>query len=248
MGPVFVLLPERWRENLPYADSIHWRESAQISGLVQAIVMLAAYITWFLYSLGHWAKDAILAAMKANSQQGIGVGMFVTMGFILVALHPLTWVFWYFSYEGLMRVLKVRAMEKTPGTLPLRLAEHVMHLARYGTWSTKAPLVKDEVTRAGENAELKIASCRPKDHWKFPLAIRYQDQFFQVLGEEHAVMARERPHVYLLRRLPTNEIIRGLEDYDPEDVLHEEAPPGFFVTVAGELRKKLGEAAARIRT
>jgi hypothetical protein len=243
-GPILVLLPKQWRESLPDADSVHWREAAQVSGLAQASLMLAAYIAWFLYSMGHWARNAIVASMKAHSTQAIGLGMFITFGFILVALSPVTWVIWYFAWEGLLRVLKARAMETTSGTLPLRLFANARRLAKHGRWSETPRLIEDEVTRGERGWDLTIASCRPKQHWKYPLTIRYKGEFFQVQGEEHLPAGRERPHLYLFKRLPANEIIRGLEEYNPENVVHEESSPGIFATVAGELRKKWANAAA----
>jgi hypothetical protein len=151
----------------------------------------------------------------------------------------------YFGLEGAVRMLSGLVTDETPGTLPLVLADRAWCFARHGEWRTKPRLVRDEVQVQRESGELRIASCRPKDHWKYPLTIRYQGEFFQVQSEEDAVKGRERPHVYLLRRLPANEIIRGLEEYDPGNVLHEEVAPGFFATVAGELKKKWSRTAPK---
>jgi hypothetical protein len=108
--------------------------------------------------------------------------------------------------------------------------------------------VKDQVEENRASEELKVASCRVKPHWKYPLTIRYEGEFFQLQGEDHLAGTHERPHVYLLKKLPANEIIRGLEEYEPKDVLHEESLPGFLATVAGELRKKWrGAVASRNR-
>ena len=48
-----------------------------------------------------------------------------------------------------------------------------------------------------------------------------------------------RPYVYFLRRLPANEIIKGLEQYDPAGVLDEKTP-GFFETVRSEVKRRQG--------
>ena len=97
-------------------------------------------------------------------------------------------------------------------------------------------LIGDKVAPGRTGNDLEVASCRPKDNWKYPLTIRYHDEFFQVTGEERKPLSEPRPYVYLLRRLPANEIIKGLETYDPDMVAEEQ--PGFFETVFSEIRRR----------
>ncbi|MFZ0213647.1 MAG: hypothetical protein WBE20_13800 [Candidatus Acidiferrales bacterium] len=240
LAPILVLMPPDWRRGLQSADSINWRRAAVISGLVQAIVALSAYIAWYYHATGHWAHQAIHAAVQAHPDLNVGSGTVGSLTFVVIALHPLTWILWYFSIEGILRTINARANVETPGTLPLRLIDRGMRFAKYGEWSAQHR-VKDEVTCGEGNGDLKISSGQPKRHWKYPLTIRYQGEFFQVHGEEHVAAVSERPHIYLLRRLPANEIIRGLENYDTEESFAEDNPPGFFATVYGEMRKKLAK-------
>ena len=235
-APFLALLPENWRERLSSDDSINWREAAVVSGLLQASISLAAYAAWYYYSAGHWAHRAIGVAGQAHHNSNIGT--IASLPFVVIAMHPVTWVLWFFAIEGLMRTINARAMAKTSATLPLRLVERAIHFARYGEWGS-APL-RDEVTRGDGTWDLKIASRRPKPHWKYPLTIRYREEFFQIHGEEHVAAARGRQHIYLLRKLPASEIVRGLEEYDTDSVLAEENP-GFFATLYGEMRKKVAK-------
>lgn len=238
-GPFLVLLPEDWRKRLSFEDSINWREAAVVSGLLQATVALAAYVAWYYYSAGHWAHRTIGATAQAHSHSNVGSGTIGSLTFVVIAIHPVTWVLWYFAIEGLMRTINARARVKFSATLPLRLVDRAIHFARYGEWSSSR--LRDEVTRGDGIWDLKIASRNPKAHWKNPLTIRYQNEFFQVHGEEHVAAAHGHRHIYLLRRLPANEIIRGLEEYDTDGVLHEENSPGFFATVYGEMHKKFAK-------
>lgn len=239
-APILVLLPPDWRRSLQDADSIDWHRAAVISGLVQSILALAVYIFWYYYAAGHWARQAIHASLMAHPDLGADTGITGSLTFVIISLHPLTWILWYLSIEGILRTLNARANFETAGTLPLRLVDRATRVAKYGEWSAQHR-VKDEVTRGHGNWDLKISSCRPKQNWKYPLTIRYQGEFFQVHGEEKAAAASERPYVYLLRHLPSTEIIRGLENYDPEEAFAEENPPGFFATVYGEVRKKFAK-------
>ena len=235
-GLILVLVPEGWRKGSRLEESINWREAAVVSGLLQAIAALTAYVFWYVYAAGHWAQHAIGAAVRAHANLHVGSGTIGSLTFVVIAMHPVTWLMWYFAIEGIMRTLNARARMETRATLPLRLIDRTVRFAKHGEWSR--PPLYDEVTRAEGNGDLKIASHQRKPHWKYPLTIRYRGEFFQVQGEEHVVAVSGRPHVYLLRRLPANEIIRGLEDYDPVEAFVEDNPPGFFATVYGEIRRK----------
>jgi hypothetical protein len=233
---MFVLLPEPWRADLPHADTINWREAAVASGAVQIIISLYLYIVWFIHSAGSWAHAAVTATAKAHPEMSIGAGTIGSLVFTLIFLHPLTWILLYFAYEGMVRVWNARARAPARGTLPLRLIDRTIRYAKSGTWSDSPKLVCDEVSRTTGPDALRIASCRAKENWKYPLTIRHQEGFFQVMGEERGPSFSARPYIYLLRRLPANEIIKGLEPYDPASVLTE-ATPGFFGTVFGEIRR-----------
>jgi hypothetical protein len=236
LGIIFVLLPDHWRADLPHAGSINWREAAVASGAVQIIISLYLYTVWFIHSAGSWAHAPVTATAKAQPEMSVGSATIGSLVFTLIFLHPLTWILLYFAYEGIVRIQNARARASTRGTLPLRLIDRTIRYAKSGTWSDSPKLVCDEVSRTSGPHGLRIASCRAKAHWKYPLSIRHQEEFFQVMGEERGPSFSARPYIYLLRSLPANEIIKGLEPYDPAAVLAEETP-GFFGTVFGEIRR-----------
>jgi hypothetical protein len=102
----------------------------------------------------------------------------------------------------------------------------------------QAGLVADEVTIRTSEYDLQVASCRAKQHWKYPLTISYQERFYQVVSGE-VLRHGPRPHVYFLRRLPADEIIKGLEQYDPAIALVDEKAPGFLDVVLSQVRRRL---------
>lgn len=228
-GPFLAFLPPRWRAAHLSEAPVNWGRAALLSGIIESITAIAALVVW--YSV--FVTQAGPAIEKRFAWPYSG-----EMGLLSLYVHPVTWMICYFGLEGAVRMLAGLVSDEAPGMLPLALVDRAARIIRHGEWRSKTTLVRDKVERQGESGELRIASCRAKEHWKYPLTIRYKGEFFQVQGEEHIPTERNRPHVYRLKKLPANEIIRGLEEYDPEGVLHEEKLPGFFATVAGELRKK----------
>jgi len=230
-GPILAFLPARLRAAYWGDIGVNWSRATVFSGIIESLLALVALIAWYSIFV---ARD------------GPAIGRSIPwpyagpMGLLSMYVHPLTWLICYFGVEGAVRAMSGLATHEVPGTLPLVLLDRAVRLAKTGEWRVKPRLVEDEVTRGDGIWDLKIASCKPKAHWKYPLTIRYGGQFFQVQGEEHAATGG-RPHVYLLRSLPASEIIRGLEDYEPHVAFVEDNPPGFFAAVYGEMRKKFAK-------
>lgn len=228
-GPFLAFLPARWRAALLGEVPVKWERATIFSGVIEATAAIVALVVWY---------SVFVTRAGPAIERHFGWPYSGLMGLLSLLMHPLTWVICYFGFEGAARMLAGLTTDETPGTLPLVLMDRAVRFARHGEWRAEPALVRDKVERQGESGELKIASCREKENWKYPLTIRYEGEFFQVQAERHLADAHERPHVYLLKKLPSNEIIRGLEEYDPETIVREEKPPGFFAAVAGELRKK----------
>jgi hypothetical protein len=232
-GPFLAFLPARWRRALLSKVPVNWGQAVLLSGLVEALAAIAALIA--RYSVFVTRAGPAIEKHFAWPYSG-------EIGLLSLSVHPLTWIICYFGLEGAVRMLAGLASDETPATLPLVLFDRIIRRMQSGHWSPN--LARDAVTLGQNGQNLRIDCCRPKPHWKYPLTIRYRGQFFQVQGEEHFPRAPERPHTYLLKRLPANEIIRGLEEYDPGNMMHEESTPGFFAALFGELRKKWGSSSA----
>jgi len=240
LGPVFSLLPERWRKALFGDAPINWPRAALISGVLEGVLCLIALIVWYLYFIqvaaGVQAEVTAKAMLTRDTPQGAtGVGMSYAMGLAALtafALHPLSWALFYFWLEGLLRACAAGLTQEVAGTLPLVLVDRTMAALGRRAYEVRVPLVADEVTRGdGKSSwDLKVASCRPKPTWKYPLTISYDGEFFQVVGESAGGATRARPHVYLLRRPPEGEAYKGVDPYNPQAILQsEEARPNFLV-------------------
>jgi hypothetical protein len=147
------------------------------------------------------------------------------------AMHPLTWVLGYFTVEGIWRAVAAGVTDESPGTLPLALVAWLAGGMKRRAYELRVPLVADEVTRGGEKDTwvLRVASCRPKPEWIFPLTIRYQSEYFQVAGESPTGATPARPHVYVLNRPPAGEAYRGVREYDPDALLRVPAEQHNFL-------------------
>lgn len=221
IGPFLAFLPLRWRARFS-ERKLNWTRATILSGLLEGLVAFVALVVW--YSIYVTRIGEIIHG--AGGQYSGYVGLFA------LAVHPLTWVICYFGCEAAGRVVAAVATEESHGTLPLWLM--AWGLQKLSAQPRLQPIA-DKVGPGPAGSDLEVASCRPKDNWKYPLAIRYQDKFFQVTGQERKPLSAPRPYVYFLRRLPSDEIIKGLESYDPNVIPEDQ--PGFFKTVLTEIRR-----------
>lgn len=221
IGPFLAFLPQPWRDDAFRDWKVDWPRAAAISGLLEGLAALVALVVWY----------SIYVARIGEIIGGAGGRLNGYIGLFSTALHPLTWLICYFGCEGAVRLLAAVVNGESYGTLPLWL------LSRRGSKAgSRTKAIADRVISGGTHCDLEVSSFRPKENWKYPLTIRYQDEFFQIIGEERKAHPEPRPHVYFLRRLPANEIIKGMETYDPSAI--PEAPPGFFETVFNEVRRR----------
>jgi len=239
IAPLLSLLPGRWRRALFGDAPVDWTRATMICGFAQFAICLGALIWWYfrvLYgALGQQMDTTIRAAQGVPAE-----GAAFAMGFaalVTFALHPVTWLLGYFTIEGVWRTLAAVLTEESRGTLPLAVVAWLLDGARRRGYEARVPLVADQVTRGAEQDpwNLRVASCRPKPEWKYPLTVRYAEQFFQVIGQAPTGATPQRPHVYLLRKPPAGEAYRGVREYDPEELLRApEAEPNFLVKLLRE--------------
>lgn len=211
-GPVIALLPKRWREDLlATRGNVSLVPGAIISGVVEAILGLAALIVWYSIFVTMAAQ-----AVATSSGPGAGnsrIGMYV---YVLFWLNPITWIVAYFGVEGAVRAVCAISTDQVYGMLPLFLIERSVRALRPP--KPELPLVADEILPGGPGCDMKIACCRARTDWTYPFTIRYGGAFFQVVASAR-LGAGVRPYIYSLRRLPPGEVARGLKDYHPEDIL-----------------------------
>lgn len=175
-----------------------------LSGLLEGLGAAALLIVW--YSIFVTRIASVIDPYVRGSLLAGYVGLFS------FAAHPLTWAICYLGCEGAVRFLAAVVTGESCGTLPLVLLAWGIDQARD---LPQGKVIPDEVVPSQGAYDLQVASCRSKDHWKYPLTICYREQFYQVVTGE-VLSAGLRPYLYLLRRLPANETIKGLEAYDPD--------------------------------
>lgn len=219
-GPLYTLLPRRWRDGIfAISDRVLGR-AAVISGILEFLAALFLLRVWygrFFAMLGEQYTDTVVR-MKTNYIRPSGtIGQAGVLFFITT---PLTWLIVFFVAEGLFRTVVALGTGEACGTFPLFIVDWLSRalFSSPGSKQEVVALVADEVSPGDGKCDLRISSCRRKPEWKPPYAIRYGGSFFRIIGEKRAGGAR--PFVYTLRRLAPGERASGLREYTPEDVLH----------------------------
>jgi hypothetical protein len=217
LGPAYALLPRRWRA-LTYHGSQHLlSRAAFVSGVVEVAVSAGVLSVWYLKFFGVLGKKYVEYLLHTDQRSLFSWEAFSQAGSHAFLTNPLTWVIVYFGCEGILRALAALASQEIFGTLPLWAIERVYRLTQMRQ-PFQLPLVPDEVTGGNATCDIQIASCRKRPEWKYPFTIRYGGAYFQVVADKF-IGAGPRPYIYSLQRLPAGEIARGLQNYDPKDVL-----------------------------
>jgi hypothetical protein len=239
IGPLLAFLPESWRTRIVADERVNWPVARIISGLLEFFASVGTLIWWYFHTMQRYIGAMVDAALNGKAGAAGSDHQIQGAALIFFVLHPVTWMLLYFWFEGIVRTLAALATDESPGTMPLALIDRAWTRSRRRHELARVPLVVDEVTRGdGSQAwDLRVASCRAKPTWRFPLAVRYEGEFYEVIGNPTGGMPA-RPHLFLLQRAHPGEPLRGLENYDPQDVLRVDAAPGFFEIVLRELHQK----------
>jgi hypothetical protein len=218
LGPAYALLPRRWRA-LTYRGSQHLlSRAAFVSGIIEVVISTGVLSIWYLKFFGILGKKYIEYLVHAGQGSLFTWEAFSQAGFYTFLINPLTWIIVYFACEGILRALAALSTQEIFATLPLWAIERLYRLAKAWRPRPQLPLVPDEVTGGDGTCDIRIASCRKRPEWKYPFTIRYGGAYFQVIADKF-ISVGPRPYIYSLQRLPAGEIARGLQNYDPKDVL-----------------------------
>jgi hypothetical protein len=219
IGPFYVLLPKRWRKDDRHGAGKYLARAALFSGVLEALIALIALAFWYLMFFGvldnryaHYLTETLSAVPYAAEFVGEG-------GVIGLIVNPFTWVIVYFGFEGAARAFAALATGEVVGILPLYILEFAWRHIRPKRAVPEPALVADEVTPGGGTCDIQIASCRQREGWAYPFTLRYAGGYFQVM-EHKCISVGPRPYIYKLRRLPIGEPARGLQYYDPSDILN----------------------------
>lgn len=220
------------------SPSVNWPVAAAISGVLEFLLAVLVFLSWYSYSVTHWAGAAVESAIRNGADippNGVGVAVWATM-----FLHPLTWVIIFFQLEAIVRFLAGSFTGKAYGTVPLFLldkiyvrfvpGDSIQHDAEgepawssfFGTirqrvrllWS---PALPDELvhTKDASGEALAICSSRPKSGWDPPRVVFSEDVYYRL--ERVSEQPGARPYVYFLRRLPAGVPGRLVIQYSPNE-------------------------------
>ena len=223
LGLVVVLLPERFRQQwLP-----QWRGSLRASAVVSGIVQMLMTIGLLIFRCPRFVSSQMTqvyserlvsgAAHRGGETAVAGMGIIFLLAYILL---PVTMLLIYFAFEGAVRFVAAGATGESVGTLPLVLTDFaVQKWNGYYAEKKQGPRIPDlvSVPMGGSGYDLAIASCREKPGWDYRVTISYNETLYEVA--DYAEGDEPRRHVYLLRRAPLYKVVRGLHQYDPEEVM-----------------------------
>lgn len=210
LGPIFTLLPRRWREKVFRSTPGRVARAAMLSGILESLAALFALVVWYSVYVT-LVTDALSRSAGGNER----IGLFAYVWFWT---NPITWIVAYFCIEGVTRLLAALVTGEAYGMVPLCAIDYAIRRVERSRIKPELPLVPDEVTPGDGACDMKIAACRARPEWKYPFTIHYGGAYFQVVASMN-LGAGPRPYIYSLRRLPQGEIARGLREYHPDDVL-----------------------------
>ncbi len=219
------LLPERYRRPIAHRLHVDPTRGAFLSGLAECVTCVALfvfrYIHFLQFRVGRFAEELV----RHNAEDAMGelsvqwgAGM-VSLGEYLI--QPLTLLLVYFAFEGVVRLSAalIHGEQEIVPTLPLQLVAW----AHAGVLKAKhrhdlGPLVADEVQQDGVNPWVRIATCRPKP-WNDLTTVAYDKKLYELAKQEEGTAPR--PYVYVLRPRPEHKVIRGLCEYEPDELVRE---------------------------
>jgi hypothetical protein len=239
LGPILCLLPRRWRESHQLFSSIHWPIAATLSGMVESFLALLAFVSWYSYSVTHWAKDAVYSALNAGARIPQNTQGFAALA--LMFLHPVTWLISVCAFEGTIRFLGAAFTGNVLGIFPLFLLDKIWvrftssvrteraEDRRRSSWSSfvpwirqqaaflRHPVLPDEVLYSADaiGEVMSISSSRPKSGWEPPRIVHCRDIYYRL--EAASEQSGPKPFLYVLRRLPTGVHGRTVITYSPDD-------------------------------
>jgi hypothetical protein len=225
VGPLLALLPERWRRRLPDVMDVSWRRAAALSGSCQLLLAVVGLGYWYISEVP--ARMGQMMDATADGRIPVGMTEHQVSGAALTFfyLNPLTWLLFYFFFEGAVRLCGAAFTENILGSFPLYLAERLLFWVKHpkearvgktvkGTATSIAgslrermmvaglPEVVDELEYSanGEEAWLEIRASRRKEEWLEPKIVRVDEIYYRL--EKSYMEAPPRPFCYRLRRLP----------------------------------------------
>ncbi|HEU5403409.1 MAG TPA: hypothetical protein VFU86_18785 [Terriglobales bacterium] len=218
-----VLLPERFRKKwLPQWHG-NLRTSAVVSGVLQSLTALGVLVARYPRFVNEQVAQIDVRVINGMAEKGgdtavRGIGIILLAAYVLL---PTSILLIYFAFEGVVRFVAAVTTGEVVGTLPLALVDMAgQKWSAYYSEKKQGPRVPDLVSVPpidGSGYDLSIASCRQKPGWDHLMTITYNEALYEVV--DYVEGDEPRKHVYLLRLAPIHKVVRGLHNYDPEEVV-----------------------------
>lgn len=209
-----ALLPRAWWGDWQPRSTVTLRRAALLEGWLQMLVFAAVQVWRYVFFFALRARQ-MSAVAGTNEGTQLYYSFIVTVEFLLVNAPSL--LFEYLALEGAVRALAIWTNgEVVPNWFLSLIALATRSSAARSAERALGARVPDVVQPGdGQRFALRVASCRKKD-WTPSLTISYRDALYELVGEEQGPAPRR--FVYLLRANPPSKIVRGLREYDPNDV------------------------------
>jgi hypothetical protein len=210
-------LPKKYRNGIT-SQEIPAR-GAVLGGVVEfatgAFLLLRGYSPFMQTQL---ASVPLSVAVEAGKQGGESAFMGLGSIFMLAYFaQPVSLALLFLVFEGGCRVIAAFLTGEVVGSLPFYFI-CLLH-TRLGYWHRESQMgrrVPDQVqSTPGEG--LQISSSRPKS-WTPLTTIAYQGILYELESAKSGTSPRQ--FIYLLRKKPLSAVIRGLYEYDPNEVLN----------------------------
>jgi hypothetical protein len=223
-GPLLALLPERWRKALPAAVCPDWERSATVSGFMEILVSLVGLGYWYIFEMTRRIAQIVEGSEAGRVHVGLGEHQVQGAALTIFSMSPLTWILFYFLFEGVLRLCGAAFAENVLGTLPLWLLESVLFVfrnrqevrpgemiafhassflesVRERAIVARQKRVPDALryTRSETEEFLEIRASHRKEDWVPPKIVRVDELYYRL--EDSSVERGIRPFRYRLKRL-----------------------------------------------
>ena len=201
-----------------------WERAATLSGLLEMLAAIVGLGYWYMFDMTRRMSQITGAIANGQITTGLTEHQVAGAGLTIFYMDFLTWILFYFFFEGVLRLCGAAFTENVLGTLPLYLLERMVFLVRNRkavrpgdvvSQNAKALLasvrervmvsrlehVPDELSysKAATEQLLEIRSSRRKQDWVPPKIVRVDELYYRL--EECTVVKGPRPFHYRLRRL-----------------------------------------------
>ncbi|MGB7436325.1 MAG: hypothetical protein WBR26_07055 [Candidatus Acidiferrum sp.] len=245
VGPLAALLPARWRSALPSLVHADWERAGTLSGILEMLAAIIGLGYWYMLEMTRRIDQIMNGTVHGKTPVGLTEHQVQGAALTIFYMGPLTWILFYFFFEGAFRLCGAAFTENVLGTLPLYLLERTVFLVRHRKQAKLGELVARNVlsfvasvreqwmvarleevpdelhyTTSGTEPMLEVWASRRKQEWVSPKIVRVDELYYRL--EESWVEKGSRPFRYRLRQLEAGVPARNVILYKTEQAIVKE--------------------------